>query len=191
MFSLRLLHVNNLVLVFFKIRVMYCKAFVYTPLLCSLVIFNVAFNPPPKDIVVLALSVGPKPFRPSVRPSVRNVYSVRMLILVMDFQILLSPAEYFEGDIVLALYVRLSSFRSSGRLWTTESWPKAHCEVTCLLPLIKWESCQLLTKIWIKHWLWHQGRSLKYWLPLKWPNSANNGVKPHTDKIKLVEDNRQ
>ena len=125
MFSLRLLHVNYLVLVFFKIRVMYCKAFVYTPLLCSLVIFNVAFNPPPKDIVVLALSVGPKPFRPSVlpsvRPSVRNVYSVRMLILVMDFQILLSPAEYFEGDIVLALYVRPSSFRSSGRLWTTES----------------------------------------------------------------------
>ena len=99
-----MLHVNNLVLVFFKIRVMYCKAFVYTPLLCSLVIFNVAFNPPPKYIVVLALSVGPKPFRPSVlpsvRPSVRNVYSVRMLILVMDFQILLSPAEYFEGDIV-------------------------------------------------------------------------------------------
>ena len=127
-----MLHVNNLVLVFFKIRVMYCKAFVYTPLLCSLVLFNVAFNPPPKYIVVLALSVGPKPFRPSVlpsvRPSVRNVYSVRMLILVMDFQILLSPAEYFDGDIVLALYVRPSSFRSSGRLWTTESWPKGHYE---------------------------------------------------------------
>ena len=29
---------------------------------------------------------------------------------------------------------------SQGGLWTTESWPKAHCEVTCLLPLTKWES---------------------------------------------------
>ena len=48
---------------------------------------------------------------------------------------------------------------SQGGLWTTESWPKAHCEVTCLLPLTKWESCQLLAKIWGKHWLRHPGRS--------------------------------
>ena len=38
----------------------------------------------------------------------------------------------------------------------------------CRLPLTKWESCQLLAKIWGKHWLWHPGRSLKDWLPLKW-----------------------
>ena len=47
----------------------------------------------------------------------------------MDFQILLSPAVDLEGDIVLALSVRPSSFRLSGGLWTTESLPKAHCEV--------------------------------------------------------------
>ena len=46
-----------------------------------------------------------------------------------------------------------------------------HCEVSCLLPLTKWESCQLFAKIWGKHWLWHPGRSLKDWLPLKWPNN--------------------
>ena len=44
-----------------------------------------------------------------------------MHILVMDFQSVLSPAEDFEGDIVLALSVRPSSFRPSGQLWTTES----------------------------------------------------------------------
>ena len=92
---------------------------------------------------------------------------------------------YQEGDIVLALSVHPSSFCPSGRLWTKESWPKAHCEVTCLLPLTKWESCQLLAKLWGKHWLWHPGRSLKDWLP------ANYGVKPHTDKNKQVSDNRQ
>ena len=43
----------------------------------------------------------------------------------------------FQGDIVLALSVRLSSFPPFGR----------HCEVTCLLPLTKWKSCQLLAKI--------------------------------------------
>ena len=48
----------------------------------------------------------------------------------------------------------LSVLPLSGQLWTTESWPKAHCEVTGLLPLTKWESCQLLAKIWGKHWLW-------------------------------------
>ena len=32
---------------------------------------------------------------------------------------------------------------------------------TDLLPLTKWESCQLLANIWGKHWLWHPGRSLK------------------------------
>ena len=68
-------------------------------------------------------------------------------ILVMDFHFLLSPAEDFTGDIVLALSVHLSSFRPSGLLWTTESWPKVHSEVICLLPLTKWESCQFLAKI--------------------------------------------
>ena len=94
-------------------------------------------------------------------------------------------------NIVLALSDRPSSFHPSRRLWTTESWLKAHCEVTCLLPLTMWESCQLLTKIWGKHWLWHPGRSLKtdyLWNGLK---SANNGVKPGTDKDKQVADNRQ
>ena len=61
-----------------------------------------------------------------------------MHILVMDFQILLSPAEDFEGDIIFALSLRPSSFHPAGQLWTTESLPKAHCEVTCLLPLTKW-----------------------------------------------------
>ena len=50
---------------------------------------------------------------PSVRLSVRpSSFSVRMHILVMDFQILLSPAEDFEGDIVLALSVHLFFFLS-------------------------------------------------------------------------------
>jgi len=39
----------------------------------------------------------------------------------MDFQILLSPDEDFEGDNVLALSVLPSSFHPAGRLWTTES----------------------------------------------------------------------
>jgi len=39
----------------------------------------------------------------------------------MDFQILLSSAEDFEGEIVLALSVHPSSLRLSGQLWTTES----------------------------------------------------------------------
>ena len=40
----------------------------------------------------------------------------------MDFQFLLSPAEYFEWDIGLALSIRASSsFRRVGRLLTTES----------------------------------------------------------------------
>ena len=98
--------------------------------------------------------------------------SVWTHILVMDYQISLSPAEDFEGDIVLALSCCPSSFHPAGRLWTTESWPKAHCEVTCLPPLTKWESCQLLAKIWGKHWLWHPGRSIKEWLPLKWPKKC-------------------
>ena len=63
----------------------------------------------------MALYVRPKAF-PSVRLSVRpSSFSVRMHILVMDFQILLSPAEDFEGDIVLALSLRPSSFCPSGR----------------------------------------------------------------------------
>jgi len=78
-----------------------------------------------------------------------------MHILVMDFQILLSPAEDFEGDIVLALSVHPSSFRPSGRLWTTESWPKAHCEVTCILPTDQVGKLSVACKIWGKHWLWH------------------------------------
>ena len=61
----------------------------------------------------------------------------------------------------MALSVRPSSFRPSGRIWTTESWSKVHCEVTCLLPLTRWEICQLFAKIWGKYWLWHPGRSLK------------------------------
>jgi len=44
-----------------------------------------------------------------------------MHILVMDYQISLSPAEDFEGDMFLALSVRPSSFRPAGRLWTMES----------------------------------------------------------------------
>jgi len=59
----------------------------------------------------------------------------------MDFQILLSPADDFEGDIVLLLSVRPSFL------------------FTCLLPLTKWESCQLLAKILGKYWLWHPGRN--------------------------------
>jgi len=47
-----------------------------------------------------------------------------MHILVMDCQILLSAAEDFEGDIILALSLR-----------------------PCLLPLTKWESCQLIATI--------------------------------------------
>ena len=62
---------------------------------------------------VLSLSVYP-----STCPS---RFSVRTHILVMDFQILLTPAEDFEGDIVLPLSVRPASFRPSGQLWTTES----------------------------------------------------------------------
>ena len=37
---------------------------------------------------------------------------------------------------VLPLSVRPASFCPYGRLWTMESWPKAHC----LLPLTKWDS---------------------------------------------------
>ena len=44
-----------------------------------------------------------------------------MHILVMDFQILLSPTEDFEGDIIFALSLRPSSFHPAGQLWTTES----------------------------------------------------------------------
>ena len=46
-----------------------------------------------------------------------RLLSVRTHILVMDFQIL----SHFEGDIVLALSVRPSSLRPSGRLWTTRN----------------------------------------------------------------------
>ena len=49
-----------------------------------------------------------------------RLLSVRTHILVMDFQIL-SHVEDFEGDIVLALSVRPSSLRPSGRLWTTRN----------------------------------------------------------------------
>ena len=80
------------------------------------------------------------------------------------------PSRRFRGGYCFG--VVYPSFRPAGRLWTTESWPKAHCEVTCLLPLKKWESCQLLAKIWGKHWLWHPDRSLKEWLPLKWPKNC-------------------
>ena len=55
----------------------------------------------------------PKPFCMSVRLS---HFSVRMHILVMDVQILLSPAEDFVGDIVFALSVHPSSFPPAGRL---------------------------------------------------------------------------
>ena len=104
-------------------------------------------------------------------------FSVRTHILVMDFQILWSPPEDFEGDIVLVLSVLPSSL-TKGALWS--HLPPATDQV---------ERCQLLAKIWGKHWLWHPGRSLKDWLPLKWPK--NNGVKPHTDKYKQVAHNRQ
>ena len=72
-------------------------------------------------------------------------------------------------------------------LWTTESWPKAHCEVTCLLPLTKWESCQLLAKIWGKHLLWHPGRSLKDGLPLKWHKVLIMALNPIQAKINRLQ----
>ena len=39
-----------------------------------------------------------------------------------------NPRRRFGGDIVLGLSVRPSSIRPAGRLWTKESWPKAHCD---------------------------------------------------------------
>ena len=72
-------------------------------------------------------------------------------------------------------------------LWTTESWPKAHCEVTRLLPLTKWESCQLLAKIWGKHLLWHPGRSLKDGLPLKWHKVLIMALNPIQAKINRLQ----
>jgi len=65
----------------------------------------------------------------------------------MDVQIVLSPAEDFVWDIVFALSVHPSSFRPSGRLWTTQSWQKTHCEVTCLLPLTTEESTGYGTQV--------------------------------------------
>ena len=85
----------------------------------------------------------------------------------MDFQIVSFPAEDFDGDIILALSIHSSSFRPSGRLWTTETWPKAHCEVTDQVGKLS-VSCKYLEE-----------------------STANNGVKPHTDKNKQVADNRQ
>ena len=42
--------------------------------------------------------------------------------LVMDFQILLSPDEDFDGGYCFGVTsARPSSFRPAGRLWTTES----------------------------------------------------------------------
>jgi len=53
----------------------------------------------------------------------------RMHFLVIDFQILLSPAEDFEGDIILALSVRPSSFRPAmdyGKLTIVKSLASYH-----------------------------------------------------------------
>ena len=63
--------------------------------------------PPLKDFVGILFCRCPSVRSLSVSTSFRpSRFSVRTHILVMDFQILLSPAEDFEGDIVLALSVR-------------------------------------------------------------------------------------
>ena len=76
------------------------------PVRCEFKPFSHCY-PPLKDLGVggdnvLALYVHPSRF------------SVWTHMLVMDFQILLSPAEDVEGVIVLALSVRPSSLRPSG-----------------------------------------------------------------------------
>ena len=117
------------------------KLWVYSTVL-NMAMWNYYYHPP-KDRGRILFWRCPSVWSLSVHPS---RFSVRTHILVTDFQILLSPAEDFEGDIVLALSVDPSSLRPAGRLWTTERWPKVHCEVTCLLPLTKRESCQLLQR---------------------------------------------
>ena len=68
-----------------------------------------------------------------------------MHILVMDFQILLSPAEDFQGDIVLALSVHPSSFRPAGYGQQKVDQRRIVKSLASYL-LTKWESCQLLAK---------------------------------------------
>ena len=94
----------------------------------------------------------------SVRPS---CFSVRTHILVMDIQI------------VWILWVR--PVMKYGKLTKGALW--SHLPPTTDQVGKLSVACKDLRKA----LLWNPGRSLKDWVPLKWPNSAYNGIKPNTD----------
>ena len=101
----------------------------------------------------------------------------------MDFQILLSPAEDFDGDIILAFCpsflfpsvrpLRKVDQRRIVKSLTSNHWPSGKA-FSCLQR--SEESTGYGTQ---EDYLWNGIKNV------------NNGVKPHMDKNKQVADNRQ
>ena len=134
--------------------------------------------------IVLALSIRLKPVSPSVTLFCQDAY------LGNGFSNLIIPCRRFRGGYCFGVVCGSFLFTSGrpamdyGKLTKGALWSHLPPSTDQVWKL------SVVAKIWVKRWLWHPGRSLKdyLWHGLK---SANNGVKPHTDKNKQVADNRQ